>query len=109
MGFFNRLKSFASSALGSVGGVLSRIGSSGIINKIGNFASQAAPYVGGILETVGAVTGNAMIGAGGIAAKAGLEYIGDHMTSNSKKYDKQLETSGANASSFGKYISGDNG
>jgi hypothetical protein len=94
---YNSAKKGVASGLGSLGGVFNRIGSSGIISKIGGYVSAASPYVSKGLEMAGQAFGQPELGALGVAAGYGMDYLGKNMTS---AQDTSMKNIGANLNTF---------
>ncbi len=97
---YNSAKKSVASGLGAVGGIMNRIGSSGIISRIGGYVSAASPYISKSLEAIGGALGQPEISALGVAAGLGMDYVGSKMTSTQdtsmKSFGDKLHTLGNN-------------
>jgi hypothetical protein len=63
-----------------MGGVLKRMGLSGIIQRIGGYATVASPYISKGLEMVGTALGQPDTAALGVASGYGLDYLGSKLS-----------------------------
>ncbi len=103
---YNSAKKSVASGLGKVGGVLSRIGSSGIISKLGGYVSQASPYISKGLEALGGVLGQAEISALGVGSGMALDYIGSKMQAHGPSVSNSMQNIGSKLNTFGNTLNG---
>jgi hypothetical protein len=105
---YNSAKKGIASGLASVGGIMNRIGSSGIISRIGGYVSQASPYIAKGLEALGGVLGQPEISALGIGSRIAMDYVGSKMTNHGPSVSNSMQNIGNNLSGFSKHL-GDDG
>jgi hypothetical protein len=103
---YNSAKKGISSGLGKVGGVLNRIGSSGIISRIGGYVSAASPYISKGLEALGGVLGNPEISALGMASGVALDYVGNKMSQHGPSVSNSMQNIGSKLNTFGNTLNG---
>lgn len=86
MGFFDRIKSFASRAVGAVGNVVRRVGdfAAPVAKQVGKLAGMAAPIVGVGGEIIGGLLGQPEIAAGALALEGGLNAVSKYANKGSE-------------------------
>jgi hypothetical protein len=97
---YNSAKKSLSSGLANVGGVLTRLGSSGVISRLGGYVSAASPYISKGLEMAGAVFGQPEIAALGVGSGIALDYIGKNMTTHGPDFSKSMQNMGSKLNTF---------
>jgi uncharacterized protein YidB (DUF937 family) len=94
------------SGLASVGGIMNRIGSSGIISRIGGYVSAASPYISKGLEAIGGALGNPEISALGIGAGMAMDYVGSKMSQHGPSVSNSMQNVGNKLNTFGNTLNG---
>ena len=103
---YNSAKKGLASSLGSDGGVLYRIGSSGIISRIGGYISSASPYISKGLEAIGGVLGQPEISALGVGSGMALDYIGNKMQAQGPSVSNSMQNVGGKLNTFSNSLNG---
>jgi hypothetical protein len=103
---YNSAKKSVASGLGVVGGVLNRIGSSGIISRLGGYVSAASPYISKGLETMGAALGQPELSALGVGAGMAMDYVGSKMTNYGSQVSNSMQNVGNKLNTFRNTLNG---